>query len=122
MRLDVTNVTTYRNVMQPTLTLGELIDAARRSGRSTSDLMLMAKCSRMNLWRLQAGKVPETSPSGVRLRSALEGDPLSKVMDTVSSSIRNLIADDPRRADEVLAMLRSVTALVQQSDRDKHKQ
>lgn len=101
--------------MQRTATLRELIDAARRSGRSTADLMLMARCSRMNLWRLTTGKVPENSPSGVRLRSALEGDALSGVMNVVSASIRNLIAEDPTRASEVLAMLRSVTALVQKA-------
>lgn len=67
----------------------------------------------MNLWRLTTGKVPETSPSGMRLRAALEGDALAGVMNVVSASIRNLIAEDPKRATEVIAMLRSVTALVQ---------
>ena len=101
--------------MQHTLPLQQLIETARRSGRTTRELMALAECSRINLWRLATGRVPEDSPSGQRLRIALEGDALSATMSIVSASIRDLIAEDPSRADEVLAMLRSVTALVRRA-------
>jgi hypothetical protein len=97
--------------MQTSKSLPELIDAARAGGHSTKELARIAGCSRMHLWRLYAGKVPESSASGRRLREALDHDDLSPLMDSVLVSVRRLVAADPQRAKDVLAMLHSVTSL-----------
>lgn len=65
----------------------------------------------MQLWRLREGKTPENSPSGRRLREALELDGLATLLAEVSSTVRTLVAEDPARAASVLSMLRSVTSL-----------
>lgn len=111
--LDVTNVTSYRDMMQPEMTsLRDLMDAALKGGRSKAELARLAGCSRMHLWRLYKTEDADNMPSGRRLRAALEGDDLQRVMTQVIDAAKHLAAKDPQRATALRDMLQSVTVLL----------
>ncbi|RXT51208.1 hypothetical protein B6S44_21630 [Bosea sp. Tri-44] len=92
------------------------MDAALRNGSTKSDLARLAGCSRMQLWRLYTNESVENTPSGLRLRAALEGDEFQRIMVQVIATARRLAASDPKRAYALQGMLQKVTDLMPKAE------
>ena len=93
----------------------QLMDDALSSGCTRADLARLAGCSRMQLWRLHTKDNAEFTPSGMRLRAALEGDEFQRIMAQVMESARRLAGGDPKRASALRDMLHNVTDLVSEA-------
>lgn len=102
--------------MQPKPPLKALIEAARQKGMSMSALAVLARCSRMTVWRLYAGVSSEATPAGLRLREVLGSGEPSGSTAAIVSQVQQLVGNDPRRAGHLLDMLRNVIALVERGE------